>query len=102
MKDLEFKGTKGEWRIQGDCILAGATGMNATIICEMDNAVVKKPITQTEITELANAKLIASAPELLEALQELIAYEQTLDLHLAPDSGLFNKVMGAINKALNG
>lgn len=62
---MEFKGTKGKWIIQGNfSILIGHeceylwsySGRNANFKSEV----------------LANAKLIAAAPDLLEALIELV------------------------------
>lgn len=76
----EFKGTKGEWRLgkTGGCVvsdndeslhISGAFGEEAkeyyggNLICES--------------VSNANAKLIAAAPELLEALNEMVRmYEE--------------------------
>ena len=58
---MEFKGTKGEWKQYCD--------MGFTTI-ETDTAYICDVDCGEEEHGLANAKLIASAPELLEALIE--------------------------------
>ncbi|WP_431129609.1 hypothetical protein [Flagellimonas flava] len=72
MATKEFKGAKGEWTIFNESeILEG----NETLGIESGKgSVVQFTETTSDFSpeeELANAKLIASAPKLLEALQEI-------------------------------
>jgi len=57
----EFKGTKGEW-------IARLTENDPDFVAEVDEVTGVYRSTNTEECE-ANAKLIAAAPDLLEALQ---------------------------------
>jgi len=86
--NTEFKGTKGEWRVadfsHGQSILCGTK-------------IIANPFSNT-----ANAKLIASAPELLSALKSCV-----MSMRAHPDctedsefEGFVNKGIEAINKAL--
>lgn len=64
---METKFTKGEWKV-GEGI--------TTIECENDFIATCHHITEQWITEeqaIANAKLIAAAPEMFNALVELLA-----------------------------
>lgn len=66
----EFKGTKGEWELLDDW----SKGIdNHTIIVYSNYS--EKSICEIELINSesnANAKIIAAAPELLEALEEII------------------------------
>lgn len=68
----EFKGTKGEWELLDDW----SKGIdNHTIIVYSDYS--EKSICEIELINSesnANAKLIAAAPELLEALDKAIDF----------------------------
>jgi hypothetical protein len=72
MKKLEFKGTKGEWKLGGtsvDGVLVSVTHPTNRDVCTVwkyDNDFLENQEAE------ANAKLIAAAPDLLEALQFLI------------------------------
>ncbi|MGJ7190845.1 hypothetical protein ABMZ81_03805 [Morganella morganii] len=84
---MEFKGTPGPWINVGGWVDAAGNG----IICSL-SAVSMKP----EDIDDANANLIAAAPDLLNALINLIEYwklDETAEAHAA---------MIAINKALGG
>lgn len=69
----EFKGTKGEWTYEGgdnnsvDVILPNDT----TISIDRVSRYTGSPVIGREQME-ANAQLVAAAPEMLEALQEII------------------------------
>lgn len=67
----EFKGTKEEWKISTDKWGCVELGNNAIIACYSKSG--NKGYNEDDILEAnANAKLIASAPCLLEALQYII------------------------------
>ena len=96
----EFKGTKGEWKVKILRYIAGEIFVMVEDIqivrIALNNYTYKKKA-------LRNAKLIAAAPELLKALQEL-------KQHVILNGGkweekqplsLYDNVDNAINKALN-
>lgn len=88
----KFKGTDGEWVNRGTAIWAGDVYV-AEVMSMREKASVK----------LANAKLISSAPELLEALRQLRDYVEDVcavssdDCHEDHPLNLANR---AIEKAL--
>lgn len=88
---METKHTKGNWRI--------GYKNKFSVICDTPNGT-KKTIAiaemhlKTQDEAETNAKLIAAAPELLEALKE--AYEH-IDSYFFPE--LKEKCLKAINKA---
>lgn len=91
----EFKGTKGEWEVVN---LYGFTeiklkGQFVGQICMLPytDAEFKKAVNSRE-ENLANAKLIAAAPDLLEALQKIASNSN--------DHAMIRIAIKAINKAL--
>lgn len=102
MNELEFKGTKGEWYVEPSELC-----FETTIKCgEIRIAEAKHynngtdDWTQFDPIDLegkANAKLIASAPELLEALQELMRVYEDKGQLLSFNVNIARK---AIEKAL--
>lgn len=77
---MEFKGTKGNWRIYNDF----KVGTGVKNICEIYN--------NTSNESKANAKLIAAAPDLLEALQKIASNSN--------DHAMIRIAIKAIQKAL--
>ena len=69
----EFKGTPGPWENVGGWV--DSRGKESKIICAIGSV-----STQSENIQEANANLIAAAPELLEALQNLLASVSDRDL----------------------
>jgi len=67
MKNLEFKGTKGVWEYDNDCVSSSDMSITSNIVCE-------SPISY--IGSMANwesnAKLIAAAPTMLYVIQSMI------------------------------
>lgn len=101
----EFKGTPGPWRVsekRGDLIdiRHNNNGIGA-ISLNLAHVVARQSwLKEAE----ANAKLIAAAPELLEALQELISgyedREKSGMFDMLVHGDLIEKANSAINKAL--
>ena len=88
----KFKGTDGEWVNRGTAIWAGDVYV-AEVMSMRETATVK----------LANAKLIASAPELLEALRQLLDYVEdvcTVSSDDCHEDHPLNLASKAIKKAL--
>lgn len=97
--ELEFKGTKGNWYIEKEkhFILILAEGEN-----QITDITVPKDLNDLNGREEseANAKLIASAPDLLEALQSML---KMYDRHLPENTmgGIIcDKAKKAIEKAI--
>ena len=95
MEKLEFKGTKGSWELRGCRIFVKDTFLSIAEVHVQSNyeAVTFKP--KKDVEAEANAKLIASAPDLLEALQEV---RKHMNAYI-PEK-VFDLVDQAIEKAL--
>lgn len=70
----EFKGTKGRWDLQNDCVIWDEVGgllvqVHQTYFKEQ-NGFLKKATDEYKY----NAKLIASAPEMFEMLKDMLSY----------------------------
>jgi hypothetical protein len=98
----EFKGTKGEWIItelkdSNGFIYVGKNKFDSRIATcyKVDEGYENEEVSNET---RANAKLIAAAPDLLEALQ-LVREEYYGTTNM--DATLWNKVTKAIEKALN-
>ena len=69
---MEKKFTKGQWVIDSDFITVEVDGIDE-VVCDLDPIDVYPTVYQrSEEEKDANAKLIAAAPELLEALIALV------------------------------
>ena len=73
---MEFKGTKGEWKVK-KAKMRFPSASKWQIINENEDALFEVELAESDEAMQANAKLIASAPDLLEALTMLI--EETED-----------------------
>jgi len=94
---IENNYTKGEWELRGNKIFVNGTYKTVAIVT-IQNSWDKdlKPIVDVEA--IANAKLLCSAPKLLEALNELTE-TLTFELPLGSDEKLY-PIFQAHQKAL--
>ena len=101
-----FLGTKGEWKVINIELFDYSTcavGNDKTSVCHL----FYEGRTITDEAK-ANAKLIATAPELLEALQTLVALKESKDKsgkdenYLKSQPIAWENAKKAISKALNG
>jgi hypothetical protein len=82
-----FKGTKGEWVVQGD--------FHPQIFSETKSIAA----VNSQITGFAyNAKLIAAAPEMLNQLNEVLSYLNSMPKFEA-ENMLYFKIASIIKKA---
>ena len=96
----EFKGTKGEWEIDKssneECVISIDSGVCGNIICEAPTYW-PDSIKNWE----ANAKLIASAPELLKALSKIADMLDSEEMNVrSQEFKMWEIANEAINKAL--
>jgi hypothetical protein len=93
MEHLEFKGTQGEWGCSEIMNFSGTlvSYINTSV---KEIAQLRGCVSGEEEEALANAKLIAAAPDLLKALQDLLDVDE-VDVH-----SLF-KVQQNAHKAIN-
>lgn len=93
-KFKEFRGTKGEWEVSGDMVRSDVEVAGNVICVEPESYIPKSRVNWN-----ANAKLIAAAPDLLQALQDLYYLVNEL-----PEEGsliqALAKAKAAIEKAL--
>lgn len=107
--DNNFKGTPGEWSLPHiadkttpcNCgfVLSSGGSAIATVHSNLDSSIENgdnPPIEEA----VANAQLIAAAPELLEALQKVYKIAKHCDLLETLDLEENNYIESAINKAL--
>lgn len=93
----EFKGTKGEWRVDKGTTYTGVPDVEFEV--GTDNQIIASihgsEYTHTAVCQKeaeANAKLIAAAPDMLEALQKIAANSN--------DHAMIRIAIKAIQKAL--
>lgn len=88
---MEFKHTKGQWELNTDT-------RDFFSIQTADNVICSCIITEDDPTEdLANARLIVNAPEMLEALLSVSEYE-SFGNHITEE--VINKVNNVIKLAV--
>lgn len=69
---MEKKFTKGQWVIDSDFITVEVDGIDE-VVCDLDPIDVYPTVYQrSEEEKDANAKLIAAAPDMLEALESFV------------------------------
>lgn len=86
--EKEFKGTKGSWKREDTA----------------DYAMIKSDGNDVPVALVANsddANLIAAAPELLQALQDLVAQFKKVSPLYTRDAEIISQAESAINSALN-
>jgi hypothetical protein len=96
---MKFKGTKGEWRIDVCDNKRSIIATDEKSLIDVWYALSDSFPSKKE--GIANAKLIAAAPDLLEALQ--ILFKSTYPNYKTVDDSTHpaNLALKAINKALN-
>lgn len=90
----EFKGTPGPWRTSsayGTCVIDSS---GRTLLSLVTNYVERNNV----YADIADARLIAAAPEMLEALRQ--ATQSMLDSGYSPNSVVIQANNAAIAKAL--
>jgi len=100
---MEFKGTKGEWKITGDNIIEDGSGY-ISIGTDKDWWLLEAKGThvgaETVEQARANAKLILCAPEMLEVLQKFI--DLFIESDMRPEDEcheLYEEINNVIKKA---
>lgn len=106
----EFKGTAGPWKVRNERVefvkyVSGGI-QSEVLIFDIQNdpaniAVVQiRKNTKFRVEATANARLIAAAPDLLEALQNIVDQFKRVDPLYSSDKLLIEKGEAAIAKAL--
>ena len=95
---METKFTKGQWVIDSDFITVEVDGIDE-VICDFHPEGVWPTVYQrSEEEKDANAKLIAAAPELLEALTDLVTASDLSSN--SPVVGNWNELINNAKKAI--
>ena len=94
---MEIKHTPGPWKVANNSrsVLAGTVKINQQAGPAAQSAAVE---AKNEFTLRANAKLISAAPEMLEALTELVEWSKRSN---GTSKQVVDKAKAAIAKAIN-
>ena len=92
---MEFKGTKGEWKVEQE------TGYDCDVVYEGGEICWLGLSDASHKEQKANAKLIAAAPELLKELQKIKLDIDLGVISVRKSSPIYQGIVRAINKALN-
>lgn len=100
---MDFKGTKGEWKQDYQCVFIGEDHRASNFEQVIARCYPSNFYDRSDEEAEANAQLIAAAPELLEALQDILELCDLEDYHgrLVVKDNKKQKARQAINKALN-
>jgi hypothetical protein len=101
---MKSKHTDGKWELRGNRLFVKDTYKSIAIIEVQNNFDIQKFKTIEDTEQIANAKLIAAAPDLLEALTHLVHNGGLMKYvsELEENSLLtewYNKSINVINKA---
>ncbi len=97
----EFKGTKGEWKQDYQCVFIGEDHRASNFEQVIARCYPSNFYDRSDEEAEANAQLIAAAPELLEALIDLRHVILNDDENIARIMACSQKAKEAIAKALN-
>jgi hypothetical protein len=89
--------TKGEWEVRGNRLFVKDTYKSIAIIEVQNNFDIQKFKTIEDTEQIANAKLITAAPDLLDALIKCSNINKIAREHISDE--LFEIINNAINKA---
>ncbi len=92
-----MKHTQGNWEAMRNMYVLKNRSVEIPVRVKTYSVAIVRGLTMEEAE--ANAKLIASAPRLLEALQEVLAYEKRCADKGNPMIG--NGILSIINQAIN-
>ena len=94
---MELKHTPGEWELRGNKIfISGTSNSIATVHIQKSWDEQIRPIEDVE--SKANAKLIAAAPDLLEALKDIINCQYNPSITLAGLNGAISNARQLLNQ----
>ncbi len=102
MENLKFKGTEGQWRFNKDTLSSISPNGQFTIKAGEAGtpvAILPLPIGRNGDRQLANAKLMAAAPELLISLQYCLKALKAITILSQPET-IITAAENAIEKAL--